>query len=504
MKVAKLFLFVVLFLTSCATPATPGPDPITPSDTLAPLITEGGHIEKISGVVQIGEPGNLHEPSAGETLQFGEHITTGRDSATVIELIDGSKLIVNENSDLQLVSLDIASEAPILHLRLEHGQVFAVTVKQKLGESTPSLFEIEWGGETGAETAIRTIRSSPNREDPYRNFKFSLAYDPLGGNSQATCLQGECLLTDEGEEFTISEGQVLEVRTAPVPNIPPLPGMNPGVFLTTWSQDNGSAWLGALEYAGVDATLFSALPLGGEGDPSPYPFTLAYRSATVHKITGDIVERPAKERYGETRFEALTVGDVVVHGETVRTGPDSGVVLELDDGTLVVLNEDTVLDLNELGGTVDAPTLNFMLERGEIFLVNEGTLHEGARTQITLADGVVVDLRNGSEDGHLGLNLAYYADTDDFVITVLGGQVHVTDGEQTADLTASGHLHGRIKVHFPWLSEASLTEHDASLWLWALDFAEKNHGNYSSLKTFEETEHPSSPSLEPHHEEASH
>jgi hypothetical protein len=478
-----------------------------------PTEGEGGHVERSTNDVQIGQPGNLHAATEGETLQVGEKIITGHGSAAVFELIDGTQLIINEDSELQLVSLDLASADPTLRLRLEHGQVFAVKVKQKVWEAPPSLLQIEWGGETGGDTPLSSIRSAPPKSNnPYRNFTFSLAYDPVSGNGQASCLQGECTLQEQSETFDLKEGQVLEARAQPKKWTGP----------TLASRSIVAGWLGALDYAAVDAALFTALQPGGEGDPSPYPviapegdpspypFTLAYRNATVHKITGDAVDlltavwADGGGYTADANAAPLSEGQVLIHGQSVRTGPGSGVILELDDGTLVVLNEDTVLDLNELGGTLEAPRLDFGLERGEIFIFHEPTLHEGARSQITLADGVVVEMQNGSEHGHLGLNLAYYADSDDFVITVLGGQAHVTDGEQTADLTTGGHLHGRVKVRLPWLSEASLTEHDASLWLWALDFAEKDQGDYSSLKDFEETEHTSSPSLEPHYEEEPH
>lgn len=95
-------------------------------------------------------------------------------------------------------------------------------------------------------------------------------------------------------------------------------------------------------------------------------------------------------------WKPLSTGTILEQGDRLRTGPDSTMELQLNDGTVVTLDRDTVLELEELK-SVRAKSLKmtqFFLERGKIQTVQP--------TQILGQTEQIIRTNNGTINTRLG------------------------------------------------------------------------------------------------------
>src|SRR5262245_25136875 len=83
----------------------------------------------------------------------------------------------------------------------------------------------------------------------------------------------------------------------------------------------------------------------------PHVFTMGPRSAILKLVEG-YVEWAARP---DSDFARAKPRQVLVENSLIRTGNDGHVVMTLDDGTAIVVTENTLVSLAELGGTHREP-----------------------------------------------------------------------------------------------------------------------------------------------------
>ena len=142
---------------------------------------------------------------------------------------------------------------------------------------------------------------------------------------------------------------------------------------------------------------------------------------------------------------AAEVGAELTPGDELYTGPESRAVLELDDGTVMVVSENASLTVIDLEGTSGRPISRFLMRIGEVFAARDGTLPDGSAFEILTPHSVAAIrgsamrvtarpavMRMACLEGHC------YAGSLDEQVSVSGGEsvtVDERDGISVAGLT---------------------------------------------------------------------
>lgn len=115
------------------------------------------------------------------------------------------------------------------------------------------------------------------------------------------------------------------------------------------------------------------------------------RSVTIRTVEGEV----SLQRSESDAAQAAAAGDELSPGDTIITGPESEALLELDDGTLMAVFENSTLTLDTLDGTPRSAVTRFLLSIGDIFAGREGRLPDGAAFEI-LAPHSVAAIRGSA------------------------------------------------------------------------------------------------------------
>lgn len=112
-----------------------------------------------------------------------------------------------------------------------------------------------------------------------------------------------------------------------------------------------------------------------------------YRTISVQNISGTvelIIEGQDKPHYPKG-------GETISIGTVIHTGTDGRVVMELDDGTIVLITTNSSFRLTVLGGTVASPLTRFQTTQGEIFVfrLSGQTLPPGAGFEVETPNSIV-------------------------------------------------------------------------------------------------------------------
>lgn len=155
------------------------------------------------------------------------------------------------------------------------------------------------------------------------------------------------------------------------------------------------------------------------------------RLVTIQLAEGEVMLRRAE---ADTP-SAARVGDRLNPGDELTTGPDGRALLELDEGTLMAVSENSTLTLDTLEGTSRNPVTRFLLRLGEIFAGRKGELPDGSSFEVLTPHSIAAirgsamrvtvtgeadPVRMACMEGHC------YAGPEGGTVDVVGGQTVVT------------------------------------------------------------------------------
>lgn len=193
--------------------ATPGAGGSTGTET------RSANISEIQNTVEARESDSAEWQAAGtgEQIPAGGGVRTGDASRARLDIApDTTVLRIAPNTEFKLVTLPPEPADPVTRFVLAAGKLFAQVTKQLGGGS----FEVE------TPSGVATVRGS----------LMSAAYQTGSGQMVATCLEGQCRLSQPEGAFTdMIEGQASEIAG---PGIAPSPARLMTVAeLTDWATE---------------------------------------------------------------------------------------------------------------------------------------------------------------------------------------------------------------------------------------------------------------------------
>lgn len=184
------------------------------------------------------------------------------------------------------------------------------------------------------------------------------------------------------------------------------------------------------------------------------------RLATVRSAEGVVEARipPA------TDFSPVSPGETLAAGDEIRTGADGRSVLELDDGTVIVLAEGTSLVITALEGTPASPVTRYFLNVGEIFSIREDPLPPGGTYEVETAAGTA-GIRGTA------MSAAHRPEEGFSEVTCAFGECSATSGTDQIDLAGNEWIGITIAAGFAG-DPAPLTPEQLQRWSEAFQDAE--------------------------------
>ncbi len=149
------------------------------------------------------------------------------------------------------------------------------------------------------------------------------------------------------------------------------------------------------------------------------------RTVSVQSVQGTVEIRLA----AGGAYEAASEGQVLGVGAEVRTGGDGRATLLLDDGTQIVVIENSSFTVTALEGTPSNPISRFFLNLGKVFSISQGELPPGASYEVETPNGVAA-IRGSM------LSVGYDPISGEVVVTCLIGHCVFSDGITIVDLEA--------------------------------------------------------------------
>src|SRR5262245_52620639 len=127
---------------------------------------------------------------------------------------------------------------------------------------------------------------------------------------------------------------------------------------------------GSTPPAGQAQPTAASVGAGGSTTSAPSeattPTVSTGRSLTIVSAQGKVDAKTA----GQTDFSAASAKQTLGVGDEVRTGPNGRAVLQLDDGTQMVLGSNSSFQVEALDGTTADPISKFLLNIGQLFAVH--------------------------------------------------------------------------------------------------------------------------------------
>jgi len=154
--------------------------------------------------VRIGKATDFVAALVDTLLETGDEMKTGEDGHSVLQMDDGTVVIIAPNSSCYVEEMEGTPEVPVTRIVLNAGEVF--TVREQ---------ELPPDGSYQIETAVGTMS--------IRGSGMSAAYDPDTGEGEATCLTGTCAVQTGMEEQPLTGNEAIEVaQTGDVSDPEPL------------------------------------------------------------------------------------------------------------------------------------------------------------------------------------------------------------------------------------------------------------------------------------------
>jgi hypothetical protein len=187
-----LLAISLVLLVGCAEATQPP----TEAPQTARLLT----ILSVEGIVQVratpdAEPVAAHPD---QTLAVGAEVITGADGEAVIEMDDGTVIVISSESSFVVQALEGTPESPISQFFLGLGEIFAFHEGEL---SDDASFEIE----------------TPNGVAAIRGSMIQLTFNPVTGRVEATCMEGHCSLTAAGVTVDLTGGQFVVIEGFDLP-----------------------------------------------------------------------------------------------------------------------------------------------------------------------------------------------------------------------------------------------------------------------------------------------
>ncbi len=121
------------------------------------------------------------------------------------------------------------------------------------------------------------------------------------------------------------------------------------------------------------ATTPVAAATKGATAPVPAP-TTGNAPAAISEIEGTAEQR----NDAQTNWATAAVGQTLIVGNQVRTGPESVTAIQFAQGALTRLGPESIFTVSELGGDSQNPLIKLQLAAGQLFVLITGSLGNGS------------------------------------------------------------------------------------------------------------------------------
>jgi hypothetical protein len=164
------------------------------SSSQMPAASRSVVLSHVTGAVQMSEnaAGNPTPAAADQPIVPGSSIQTGQGGSATLELEDGTRVKLEENTSMDVVQLAGTPEVPVSKFRLNGGQAYAF---HQGAFPEGASFDIE----TPAGTA--SIQHS----------MMSVSFDKDTGKIRLTCLEGDCSLNRGEQSLNLTGGQAVDI-----------------------------------------------------------------------------------------------------------------------------------------------------------------------------------------------------------------------------------------------------------------------------------------------------
>jgi hypothetical protein len=259
----SLAILFILFTTSVCT-ARPGD--LTPSPTVNPPLTAS--LSEIMGLVQVLKPvdGFFKDAFNGQNIEVNDQVLTAQDSRVRIDLSNGTMFRIGPFSSFILQELEEQEDDLFTRLKLEIGKIWIILKGGSVDVETPSGV----ASVMGSYLYVEVVPGSPDTPNEVVTF--------------ITCLEGECVLENEGGSVTLGAGETAMVLNA---QVPPTPGK--------MSPDDVKQWILYNPEATLVVVPLTATPTPGEVTPEKTEATLTQTATMTQTQTAEYTPTPTEE-----------------------------------------------------------------------------------------------------------------------------------------------------------------------------------------------------------------
>lgn len=265
--------------------------------------------------------GQVRDIVAGVAIYAGDKIVTNASSSILIEYVNGSKSLLQENSQLIIEKLNLSSEDSDVRLKLPMGTI-QNTIHPEEEKSNK-----------------RFIITTPSAVASVRGTVFRVGNNPLTQQFRTEVLEGRVAVSSQGEERVVETGFGVMVKEGQPPSIPVklLPAVNLSHIPAKFTQSPYFFRLTALDNAvgyrvEIEEDEESALPIFGQDIVTP-SFTrrnLANGKYVLRAFAFDATGLGGK--VGLHRFEIDVASAPPVPSKPDLISPDDQVLMKKEEG----------------------------------------------------------------------------------------------------------------------------------------------------------------------------
>lgn len=217
-KLTILVLFIVFTTSVC----TARPSDLTPTPTPKTPLTAS--LSEITGLVQVLKPvdGFFKDAFNGQNIQVKDQVLTHQDSRVRIDLSNGTMFRIGPFSSFILQEMEEQEDGIFTRLKLQIGKIWIILKGGAVDVETPSGV----ASVVGSYLFVEVIPGPPDSPDDIVTL--------------ITCLEGECVLENEGGSVTLGAGETAMVLNA---QVPPTPGKMSHNDVNQWILFNPEATL---------------------------------------------------------------------------------------------------------------------------------------------------------------------------------------------------------------------------------------------------------------------
>jgi hypothetical protein len=239
---------VVLFILFTTSVCTSRPSDTSPSPTPKPPLT--ANLSEITGLVQVLKPidGFFKDAFNGQGIEVNDQVLTHQDSRVRIDLSNGTMFRIGPFSSFILQEMEEKDEGPFTRLKLEIGKIWIILRGGAVDVETPS--------------GLASVRGS----------YLYVEVIPETNETLITCLEGECVLGNEGGSVTLGAGETAMVVNA---QDAPTQGKMDDEDVNEWLANNPEATLVVVPLTATPTSTKGTSGQEGENATATMTFTIS-------------------------------------------------------------------------------------------------------------------------------------------------------------------------------------------------------------------------------------